>query len=360
MNMHHHASCPIAAAMLFLCAAAAIAAALTFTQSVDMNGNAITNAAAPTAGSPVSQVATKGYVDVLIQRLNVADGLLQRANEAVLILAGYFAMGTAFADGGAGELPVHTNFISSFYMDKCEVSYTLWSNVYQWAVANGYSFTNAGSGKAANHPAQTLNWYDCVKWCNARSEMQGLTPCYYTNAAQTVVYRGGQENLPNEWVKWTANGYRLPTEAEWEKAARGGAVGMRFPWPDANTITNSRANYNGFPSVFAYDLGPAGYNPLFTSSGFPYTSPVGYFAPNGYGLYDMVGNVFEWCWDWYLNTYYSTSTGSDPRGPAGGAYRVLRGGYWDDYANLCRVAFRSYGTPGNASYSFGFRCVRGL
>jgi len=118
------------------------------------------------------------------------------------------------------ERPVHTVSVSAFYMDRTEVTKALWDEVYQWAIANGYSFDNQGSGKAANHPVHSVNWYDTVKWCNARSQKEGRTPAYYTSAAQTTVYRTGQMDVRNDWVKWSA-GYRLPTEAEWEKAGRG-------------------------------------------------------------------------------------------------------------------------------------------
>ena len=282
-----------------------------------------------------------------------------------LIPAGSFTMGDAL--DGETDAPPHTVNVSAFYMDTNLVSYALWQQVYQWATTNGYSFDNAGLGKAANHPAQTINWYDVVKWCNARSEMGGLTPCYYTDASQAAVYRSGDIDLAANYVNWAAKGYRLPTEAEWEKAARGGASGHRFPWSDADTIDWSRANYYCYwpmgEPLYPYDVNPtSGFDTSFTGGGQPYTSPVGSFAPNGYGLCDMAGNVFEWCWDWYDAAYYSSSPGTDPRGPASGpdGYRVSRGGSWNLYAYHVRCAMRLNGDPTYASFIGGFRCVRGF
>jgi len=275
-----------------------------------------------------------------------------------LIPAGNFTMGDNL--DGESDAPVHTVYVSAFYMDQYDVAYALWQQVYNWAIGHGYSFDYAGSGKAANHPVQTVDWYDCVKWCNARSEMEGRTLAYYTSAAQTTVYRTGDMDLANGCVNWNA-GYRLPTEAEWEKAARGGVSGQRFPW--GNTISWSQANYYGDPLSlvsygYAYDFATAiDYDPAFSagdSGAYPYTSPVGYFAPNGYGLYDMAGNVWQWCWDWY-GTY---AGGSDPRGPASGSYRVIRGGSWSFDAILCRSATRYDGfSPYDYGYSIGFRSV---
>jgi formylglycine-generating enzyme required for sulfatase activity len=233
-------------------------------------------------------------------------------------------------------------------MDTNLVTYSLWTNVYQWATSHGYGFDYGGSGKAASHPVQMVDWYDTVKWCNARSEMEGKTPAYYTDSALSVPYRTG-DVAP--YVNWSA-GYRLPTEAEWEKAARGGLSGQRFPW--GNTISESEANYYGQTSSYSYDLGPNGYNAVGQIGGFPYTSPVGSFAPNGYGLYDMAGNVDEWCWDWYGTPY---AGGTDPRGPASGSIRVLRGGVWSFYADGCRTAYRIGYYPTTDFFDIGFRSV---
>ena len=266
-----------------------------------------------------------------------------------LIPAGSFTMGDNL-DGENDATPTVSVTVSAFYMDTNLVSYSQWQPVYNWAASHGYGFDNAGAGKAANHPVQTADWFDTVKWCNARSQQAGLTPVYYTDAGLTQVYTNG-DLAP--YVNWAANGYRLPTEAEWEKAARGGLSGQRFPW--GNTISESQANYYGYTG-YSYDLGPNGYNATYATGGFPYTSPVGSFAPNGYGLYDMAGNVFAWCGDWY-GTY---AGGSDPRGPASGSYRMLRGGSWHAYANNERCADRVVSDPSLAYFDIGFRCVRGL
>ncbi len=288
-------------------------------------------------------------------RVTADDGSLPPAPTGmVMIPAGSFQMGDTFNDSpdGWGERAVHTVYVSAFYMDKYEVTKALWDEVKTWATAHGYSFDNPGSGKAANHPVQTVNWYDAVKWCNARSEKEGRVPAYYTDAGLSVRYRAGQVA---PYVSWSS-GYRLPTEAEWEKAARGGASGHRFPWADTDTITHSRANYYSV-SDYAYDTSPTrGYHPTFNDGVYPYTSPVGYFAPNGYGLYDMAGNVWEWCWDWYGS--YSSDSQTDPRGPASGSSRVVRGGGWSAFAFGCRSASRSGNWPASGSIDGdGFRSV---
>ena len=272
----------------------------------------------------------------------------------VLIPAGSLTIGDTL-DGDTNALPPHTTSVSAFCMEPYPVTKALWDDVYNWATNHGYSFDNAGSGKATNHPVQSVNWYDCVKWCNARSEKENMTPAYYTEAGQINVYRAGQTDVDSAWVNW-ASGYRLPTEAEWEKAARGGASGQRFPW--GNTISWSNATYYAYPSSaggYTYDANATeGYNSAF-KTGYPYTSPVGSFAANGYGLYDMAGNVVEWCWDWYGP--YSSGSQSDPRGPSSGALRVFRGGGWYSIAFSCRAAFRDGGRPDGWNDDVGFRCV---
>ena len=279
----------------------------------------------------------------------------------VLIPAGTFVMGDALSDGLTNERPAHQVFVSDLYMDRFEVTRNLWDDVYLWAIGNGYSFENPGSGKAANHPVEMVNWYDAVKWCNARSQMEGRTPVYYTSGAQTTIYKTGRWNLTNGCVKWMTGGYRLPTEAEWEKAARGGSGGIRFPWGD--TISHSNANYYA-TTVVDYDTNHTNaFHPAFEAGVLPYTSPVGWFPANAYGLSDMIGNVWEWCWDAYDDAWYGKvgATGADPRGPEGGlTNRVLRGGSWITDAYYDRCANRTYSlyeSPDSSSDAVGFRCV---
>jgi formylglycine-generating enzyme required for sulfatase activity len=235
------------------------------------------------------------------------------------------------------DFGAHSLTVSTFYMDKTEITKAQWDTVYHWAVAHGYIFSNRGGGKASNHPVQWINWFDCVKWCNARSQMAGMTPCYTVSGS---TYKVGW-STPD--CNFSASGYRLPTNAEWEYAARGGYSSRRFPWGDE--INHDHANYEANGSVYSYDTSPYTtytYHPSYDSGGFPYTSPVGSFSSNGYGLYDMSGNVSEWCWD---------ASGSS------GSYRNFRGGGWGNSSSLARCGNWSYNFPDAESYNIGFRCV---
>ncbi len=301
----------------------------------------------------------------------------------VPIPAGEFQMGDTFAEGYAIELPVHAVYLDAFNMDRFELTNQRYADALNWAWAQGnlisvtsgvvykyggtthpYCSTTAAptgtphygehsritwdggtfgvtAGKE-DHPMVVVTWYGAVAYCNWRSAMEGRTPCYN----------------PSTWAcNFDAGGYRLPTEAEWEKAARGGVAGHRFAWSDTDTIQHARANYRSSPN-FSYDTSPTrGHHPTFDTGVYPYTSPVGYFAPNDYGLYDMTGSVSELCNDWYSGSYYSTSPYSNPTGPGPGTERVLRGGNWNAEAFYCRASARASNNPGHCSCTQGFRCV---
>jgi formylglycine-generating enzyme required for sulfatase activity len=312
----------------------------------------------------------------------VVASLLATPAPMELIPEGNFVMGCATnvfpGEGGDDERPMHTVYVSGFYMDRYEVTKALWDNVKKWSYEHGYEWSGGpgmpdGTAKAPLHPVSSVCWFDAVKWCNARSEKEGLPPVYYTNAEYTAVYRTG-DIAP--YANWSAKGYRLPTEAEWEKAARGGVADTRFPWTDTtNTISHAKANYNATPWDYTYDTStsypPAysrgSYHPTYTCGGTPFTSPVGAFPANGYGLYDMAGNVCEWCWDWHDGGYYATSPARDPKGPntfppGGGTNRVVRSGNWhmDSFGVRVSTRYGWWGHPSAVSSGCGFRCAKSL
>ena len=167
-------------------------------------------------------------------------------------------------------------------MDATEITFADWNAVLKWAEGNGYEFTNAGEAKGDDHPVVNISWYDCIKWCNARSEAEGLSPVYLVKGE---VYRSG---IQTPEINPSANGFRLPTVDEWQYAARGGRTGLRFPW--GNSISHKEANYTGMrDSAWPYDM-EDGPHPKY---GWHSSAPVASFKPNGYGLFDMVGNVWE-------------------------------------------------------------------
>ena len=329
--------------------------------------------------------------------------------DMVYIPGGEFAMGNHFdpEEGWEDELPVHAVLLDAFFMSRFEITNSQYCEYLNSAypahlkVVGGVVYASSDSGNSypycdtstassysqidfsdpdfsvrtkdgrdmSDDPMVMVSWYGAVGYCNWRSGQEGKESYY---------------NISTWDCDFSKHGYRLATEAEWEYAARGGLSGKRFPWGD--TISHSQANYYAAPGSYTYDVSPtSGYHPLWNGVN-PDTSPVGFFdgtmkykvdynwpgsatsyqttsGANGYGLYDMAGNVWEWCNDWYSYTYYQDcneiGTVYNPQGPASDTCRVLRGGGWTNDSHFCRVADRHY-HPDVRSNNFGFRIVLDL
>ncbi|PSJ71396.1 sulfatase-modifying factor protein, partial [Sphingobacteriales bacterium UPWRP_1] len=244
------------------------------------------------------------------------------------IKGGSFEMGDVFGEGYNSEKPVHGVTVDDFYMSAYCVTFEEYD---AFCVATGREKPDDRGWGRGKLPVINVTWYDAVEYCNWLSKQQGLTLAYTIN--------GG-----NVSCNWSASGYRLPTEAEWEYAAREGGKKVRFG-NGQNILRTTEANFDA----------KADYKQLYSEVG-EYrgkTVPVDSFKPNALGLYNMSGNVWEWCWDWFGN--YQNSPQANPRGAAGGSLRVLRGGSWRINPQSCRVAYRNYGTPNFRVNSCGFR-----
>jgi sulfatase modifying factor 1 len=253
----------------------------------------------------------------------------------VLIPAGEFQMGDAFNEGNISERPVHKVYLDAFYIDKYEVTNAEYRKFVQ---ATGHKEPE-GAIYVNGSWVRGKPWQDE----NYNSDNQPVV-CVSWNDAKAYA----------DWA-----GKRLPTEAEWEKAARGGLTGKKYVWGDEWPTSSKAGNISDTSTkkIFKdWDLAfIGGYD-----DGYAYTAPVGKFTPNGYGLYDMSGNVWEWCADWYDPGYYAKSPKSNPKGPSSGELRVFRGGSWcyTDADNL-RVATRGFDLdPSYNDDSVGFRCVQ--
>ena len=242
-----------------------------------------------------------------VEPIDVTTGLPGKINSKdgtamVLIPAGDFQMGGNHGTGD--EEPVHTVYLDDFYIDVFEVTNRRYE---EFMNATGHEDPVYWRDPKHNSPRQPVvgvSWQDAQSYC--------------------------------QWA-----GKRLPSEAEWEKAARGNSTGKKYPWGDS--ITHDDANYGGTGGKDKWN----------------YAAPVGSFAPNGYGLYDVAGNVWEWCADWYDKSYYANSPKRNPKGPSSGSERVFRGGSWgSDFGDLLLLAaYRHSGDPTNSDEFVGFRCA---
>ena len=236
----------------------------------------------------------------------------------VQVAGGTFHMGSTDSEADSDESPVHSVTVDSFYMAETEVTFDQYD---AYCTAAGISKPSDSGWGRENRPAINVSWYDAVKYCNWLSEQEGLTLAYEINGTS---------------VSWnqSANGYRLPTEAEWEYAARGGAQSNGYKYSGSNDVD---------------EVGWHGNN----SGG--KTHPGKGKKANELDLYDMSGNVWEWCWDRYGS--YSSSPESNPTGPSSGSSRVIRGGSWNDNPRNPWVAYRYSSFPNHSSSDLGFRLV---
>jgi formylglycine-generating enzyme required for sulfatase activity len=229
----------------------------------------------------------------------------------IFVQGGAFQMGSA--NGEIDERPVHSVTVNSFYMGKYEVTQK------EWVETMG---SNPSNFKGDTLPVEMVSWHDVLEYCNKRSMREKLTPAY----------QGSGDSVTCDV---SASGYRLPTEAEWEYAARGGASNVYLAY------SYSGSNNTDDVAWFSHNSNDR-------------THPVGTKQPNNLGIYDMSGNVWEWCWDWYGN--YLRGSHTNPMGAASGSYRVLRGGSW--YSFVQSVTHRDVNIPTRRASNYGFRLVR--
>jgi sulfatase modifying factor 1 len=239
---------------------------------------------------------------------------LIQQKEMVFVEGGSFMMGSNL--GKADEKPEHLVSLESFFIGKYEVTQELWESV----IGN-----NPSEFKRSNHPVEQVSWFESVDFCNKLSEKEGLQKAYIINVSGVT-------------CNFNSNGYRLPTEAEWEYAARGGNKSRGYKYSGSNDV-----------DLVAW----------YSKNSRSMTNAIGGKQKNELGIYDMSGNVWELCWDWYSDTYYTTQSQTNPKGPAIGYFRVFRGGGGGYFPEGCRVSFRFSGfTPDFGNETLGFRVVR--
>ena len=281
--------------------------------------------------------------------LVVSGSMSAQSPDMVLAEGGSFNMGRAADDNVQGtefndELPQHQVSVSSFYIGRYELTVAEYK---KFASATGKAMPLAPSeqwfkehpdtkifyplsasqwwGWKDSYPMHNVTWYDAVEYCNWLSLQEGLEACYTVAGENTT-------------CDFSKNGYRLPTEAEWEYAARGGNQSQGYVFSGSNSVDE----------VAWYDHTTALKGPF----------DVGTKKANELGIYDMSGNVWEWCFDYYASNYYGNSPSDNPKGAGQNIYRVLRGGSWHYRADLARIADRDGPYPGFTNYNYGFRVVR--
>lgn len=280
----------------------------------------------------------------------------------VLVGGGTFQMGAQ--NRKIDNRPVHTIRVDDFYIGKLEVTFSEFSKFIEstdyvtdaerrdtsqiakqgfWGFQVGVNWRHDEAGQIRSvtkllHPVIHVSWNDAIAYCNWLSEQHDLQPVY------TILQDGVKAN-------WNANGYRLPTEAEWEYAARDGGEDVRYSGASYNSIVQGIGNYCDRSCIFPWKK-------KIHSDDHIMSAPVGAYQPNDLGIYDMSGNVQEWCWDYYETDFYARSPAINPIGPLSGAFKVLRGGSWGSPPEELECTHRKFEYPDRTSATIGFRLCR--
>ena len=306
-----------------------------------------TDGSDPTASSPVYSDAIHVSQDTTIKarayKAGLNDGEIASATyvfspgspEMVYVSSGTFTMGRNKGQENDNAFPPHSVTLDSFFIGKYQVTQGEYEAIMGSNPASDYGVGN-------NYPVYNVSWYDAIKYCNLRSLNEGLMPVYsirgFTNPLDWGIVPTESNVTWNAAIcNWNANGYRLPTEAEWEYAARGATNNPNYLYSGSDAIANVAWYYNNSNSS---------------------AHPVGGKRANALGIYDMSGNVCESCWDWYDASYYSSSSSNNPSGPESGTVRVHRGGSWFFIDEWCQVAHRGINIPSYRSNQVGFRVCR--
>ncbi|MBN8684296.1 MAG: SUMF1/EgtB/PvdO family nonheme iron enzyme [Chitinophagales bacterium] len=272
-------------------------------------------------------------------------------DQFIYLKGGAFLMGDAPGDQLAADETPHRVHLSPFYISPFEVTFEAFD---AFCKATGRDTLPANGWGRGQLPVLNADWYSAIEYCNWRSIQAGLTPCYTLDKTQSDTSNHNEFDKKRWMVRcnWKANGYRLPTEAEWEYAALAGQnpANARFANGEKR-IEPAKINFDA-RDFLARTFSEVGYYRERTIA-------VDSLPPNAFGLYHMSGNVWEWCWDWYDARYYTRSTDQlDPHGPASGKHRCVRGGAWDSNPENCRRANRGRNNPYVRLGSRGFRMVR--